>query len=141
MLCRVAALDGREHLLLVEIDHHAALHGIPQPRAHNFARLENHITVRQDGRGAGPAAVRHGSQGARVQAAREWIVDEKPRHSQQLGVIRIFHAIALQGAEIVRIPELGAKCLEEGPVTLAGGPAKLALQVIAQVPLEPLECI
>src|SRR5215475_9893311 len=45
----------------------------------------------------------------------------------------MFHAIALEGPEIVAIPELHEQVLQDSPITLAGGEAKGTLKMILQV--------
>ena len=52
---RMLALNLFEHLLLVNVDQHAAFHRIPQARTLNLAGLEHHVTVGENHRRAEPA--------------------------------------------------------------------------------------
>src|SRR5581483_2123824 len=87
---------------------------------------------KNDGR-AEAAAVLKDFQRLGIEPARKGIVDEEARHEQQLRLVEILQTIALQGAEIIGIPELGTQSLEQGPVTIAMRPAELPLEVPAQV--------
>src|SRR6516162_4098247 len=131
----VTLLDRGEHPLLVQVDEHPPLHRIPQSRALYLARLEYDVAIGQDHRWPEGAAVREHCQRARIEAIDEGIIEEKKRNTQQLLVIRMLQAIALQRAEVVRITELGAQLLEDLPVTVPARKAHLALEVRAQIVL------
>jgi hypothetical protein len=109
----VALLDGVEHLLLVHVDQHAALGGVPQARALHLARLEHHVAVGQDHRGPVAAQVLQGFQCAGVEPVGEGVVDEKARHQQQPRVAHaaaaFLGAVALQRAQVVDVAELAAQ--------------------------------
>src|SRR5207253_9689654 len=65
----------------------------------------------------------------------ERVVDQEERHAQQQRIVEVLQAIALQGAEIVGVSELGAQLLEDRPVAVAAGAAELALQIGAEIGL------
>ena len=132
---RVTLLDRREHPLLVQVDEHPPLDRIPQSRALYLARLEYDIAIGQDHRRPEGAAVREHCQRTRIEAIGEGIIEQKERNTQQLRVVLVLQAIALQRAEVVRITELGAELLEDLPVTVPARKAHLALEVRAQITL------
>src|SRR5262249_54831266 len=47
---RVSPLNVIEHQLFVNVDQYAPFDGVPQTRPSYFARLENHVAVREDHR-------------------------------------------------------------------------------------------
>ena len=63
---------------------------------------------------------------------RKRVMQEEERHGDHLRIARLLDAITLQRAEIVRVSELAAQLLEDGPV------AALALDAerVDQMPLQ-----
>src|SRR5215469_2930931 len=122
-----------EHPLLVQIDEHPPLDRIPQAGAAHLARLEHHVSVGQDDGRAEAAAVRQRFQRVGIEAIRKRVVDQKGRDQQELRIVEILQAIALQRAEIVRVSELRAQRLEDGPVVVALRAAELAREMCAEV--------
>jgi len=132
---RVTLLHGGQHFLLVQVDEHAPLHGIPQSGALHLAWLEHHVAVGEDHSDAKTATALQRRQRARVQSLRERIVEQEERDLQQLRLIEIFEPIALQRAQIIRVAELCPQFLEDHPVALAAGMAEFALQVLTEIGL------
>ena len=133
---RIAPLDGIEHPFLVQVDEHAPADRVPQPGALHLARLKYHIPVRENDRNARAATTRQRCQRTRIQALRERVIDQEERDQQQLRVVEVFQAVALQRPQIVGVTELIPQLLEDGPVALATRRAKLALQMLTQVVLD-----
>jgi len=69
----------------------------------------------------------------RIKPRGEGVVDEKVRDGEQAGVTRIFQAIALESAKIVRVTKLGAELLKEILVMLMAFRANLLLQMTLKV--------
>ena len=53
-----------------------------------------------------------------------------------MDVLGMLDPIALQGAEIVAVPELVEQLLEDGPVAIAAGRAEFAFEVALQIGLD-----
>src|SRR5271166_6311379 len=70
---------------------------------------------------------------ARVEPIRERVVDHEGRDFEEMAVVRIFNAVTLQCAEIVRIAELDPQLLEDGPVALLALFADLAREMMPEV--------
>src|SRR3989440_10008685 len=130
-----APLDGLQHLLLVQVNENAPVHRVPQAGALHLARLEAHVAVGEDDRGSEARTARQRSQRARVEPVRKRVVDQEERYPQQLRIVEVLEAIALQRAQIVGVPELRAQLLENRPVAVAAGAAELALQVGTEIGL------
>ena len=105
-VCRIAFLNVIKLELFVDIDQHVAIHGCEQPGASDLERLENHVTVGQDYRAAISLHMINRIQSIGKEPVREWIFHEKVRNRQQVWIARIFRAVTLEGAKIVRIPQL-----------------------------------
>ena len=68
-----------------------------------------------------------GVERAGIQPIRERVVQEKEGDAKQLGLARALDAVSLERTEIVRVPELAAKVLENLPVAaLALGAERVA---------------
>src|SRR5882762_800003 len=132
---RKAPLDGIQHLLLVQVNEDSAVYRVPQARALHLARLENHIAVGEDDRGSETPATRERCQRTRIEPVRERVVHQEERHPQQLRIVEVLQAIALQSAEIVGVTELRAQLFENRPVAVAARAAELALQMGAEIGL------
>jgi hypothetical protein len=131
----IAPLDRAQHQLLVQVDEHPAGHRVPEPGTLHLARLKHHVPVREDHGASETGAARERAQGAGIEALRKRVIDQERGHSEQLRVIEVLQPVALQGPEVIGVPELRSQPLEQRPVTVAAGAAKLTLQVFAQVPL------
>src|SRR5205085_4376654 len=107
----------------------------PQAGALHLARLEDHIAVGENDRGSEARAARQRSQRARVEPVRKRVVHQEERHPQQLRIVEVLEAIALQRAQVVGVSELRAQLLENRPVAVASGAAELALQMGAELGL------
>ena len=83
MARRMLTLNRFKHLLLVNVDQHAATDRIPQARTLNLARLEYHVTVGEDHRRAEPAEVGNDLKRTRIKSLGEGVVDKKARHQEQ----------------------------------------------------------
>lgn len=77
---RIVALHGVEHLLLVDVDQHAAGNSSPKARALNLARLKDHVAIGQDHSAPEGVQALDDIKGVRIEALRERIVDEEGRH-------------------------------------------------------------
>src|SRR5881275_1365795 len=75
------------------------------------------------------------AQRARVEPVRKRVVHQEERHPQQLRIVEVLEAIALQRAQVVGVSELRAQLLENRPVAVAAGAAELALQMSAEIGL------
>src|ERR1700675_1341118 len=69
---------------------------------------------------------------------REWIFHEKVRNREQVWIARILRAVALEGAEIVRIPQLRAQLFENRPISLLPRPTDFLLKVMLEVGCNPI---
>src|SRR5207245_5199619 len=104
----------------------------PEARSLDLARLKHHVAVGEDDRGAEARAALERGERARKEPLPEWVVDQEERHAQQQRIVEVLQAIALRGAEIVGVSELGAQLLEDRPVAVAAGAAALALPLGAR---------
>ena len=77
MARRVVPLNVGQHLLLVDVDENPAFDRIPQARSFHFARLEDHVSIGQDGRFPKGAGVFEGVERTRVQPVGKRIVHKK----------------------------------------------------------------
>ena len=75
---------------------------------------------------------------AREEPVRERIRDEEVRDVEDAQVARALDAVALQGAEVVGVAELGPQLLEDRPVVGAAVGADLGVEVPAQVLGDPI---
>src|SRR5215831_12823238 len=99
----------------------------------NFAGLEDDIAVRQD---HGPAQARKPFQyieGGREQPIGEGVVHQERRHREKLYIARVLRPVALESSDIVAIAQLREQILKDPPITLAGGDAKGALEMVLEV--------
>src|SRR3954468_9751087 len=116
---RVPALDVGEHLFLVNVDEDATVDGLPETRALDLSRLKDDVSVGEDdGRPLSSEAL-DGVERARVEAVREWVVDEVGRDHQEPRVVSDLGAVVLQGAEVIGVAELGAQLFEDRSVASA----------------------
>jgi hypothetical protein len=106
---RVALLDVVQLPLLVDVDEHAALDGVQQPGALDLARLEDHVAVGDDDGESPGAEPLDQQQRPRQEAVGERVVQQEERDLQELRVARVLGPVALQGAEVVRVPDLARR--------------------------------
>src|SRR5215472_11753617 len=133
MLGRIALLDVVQLLLLVNVNQHLAIDGFPQAGALDLARLEDHVAVGEDHARAQLLAVRDGVERTRIEPVGEWVIEQERGHFEDVRIARILDAVALEGAEIIRVAEFLAELLEQHPVALLPLSAKGPSQVFAQV--------
>ena len=62
----------------------------------------------------------------------------KAAHVEQAQIVHVLDAVLLQGAEVVRVADLRAPCLEDGPVALLAVAPDLALEVAHEVGNHPI---
>ena len=87
----------------MDVNQHAALDGLVQPRALDLPGLEDDVAVGQDDRlppGLDPVDQ---IQRGREQAIGEGIGQQVEGNLQEVRVARVLGPIALQGAEVIRI--------------------------------------
>jgi hypothetical protein len=134
---REQAPDVVEHRLLVDVDQHAAVDRVPQPRALDLAWLEDDVAVGQDHRRPDARQLRERVERAGEDALAERVVDQEARHLQQRmrldAAPRHVLPVQLQRAEVVGVAELVAQLLEARPVQRGALGAERAHQVLAQV--------
>jgi hypothetical protein len=70
---------------------------------------------------------------AREQPVREGVVHEERRHGEQVGVAPVADAVALEGAQVVGVPELPPQLLEELEVLFGGAGAHLAVEIAPEI--------
>jgi len=129
---RMAPLDVVERLFLVDIDEHRIDH-FGQPGALDLMRLKDDVAVGQDhGRSIIAEPLQHLESGGK-QPRGERIVEEIGRHPQEFDFARMLDTETLQRAQIVPIPELGKKVVENPPIAVAGVAAVSALEMILQI--------
>src|SRR5512140_783157 len=138
MAGRVALLDVVEHLLLVDVDEDPALDRVPQSRSLDLARLEDHVAVGQDDRGPPLAKMPEHVECPRIEPVRKRIVHEERGHLQQARIVRVIETVALQGAEVIRVTQLGSQLLEDLPIAIPALGPELAREVRAQIVLHPI---
>src|SRR5207244_2264113 len=115
----VALLDITELLLLVDVYQHISLDGLGDAGALDLARLENDVAVGQDNRPRPAAELLENVERSRVQPIGERVIHQIRGHRQQMDVLWVLHAIALQGAEIVAIAQIIEQLLEDRPIAVA----------------------
>src|SRR5256714_1278112 len=130
-----APLDGLQHILLLEGNEDSPVHPTPHAGALHLWRLENHLAVGEGDRGFQARATRPRGPSTTHKAVCKQVDLQEEGHPQQLRIVEVLQAIALQSAQIVRVPELRAQLLEDRPVTVASGATEFALQMAAEVGL------
>src|SRR3546814_1581793 len=104
--------------LLVQINENRAINRLRQPRDVDLARLKDHVAVGED-RGLAPLSdVFDDLQCARIEALCERIVEQEAANGEDRRIVRLRTAIALQGAQVIRITEFGAQLLKNAPILL-----------------------
>src|ERR1700758_1682369 len=118
MVCGVTFEDVIQFNFFVHVNQYVAIDGGEQRRASDFPRLKYYVAVRQDYGHAILLHVVNNVERIGEEPVGEGILNQKFRNRQQVGVARILTAIALQGAQIIRIPKLGAQFFKKLPVAL-----------------------
>ena len=108
------------------------------PDALDLARLEHDVAVGEDDRLAEAWRRARGVERAGKQPVGERVVDQERRHRQQVRIARVHQSVALQGAQVVGVAELGAQRLEDLEVQLGPRGADLLEQVAAEVGAHPV---
>src|SRR5262249_6835658 len=128
-----ARLDVVQLQLLVHVDQDVALDRLEQARVLHLERLEHDVPVGEDGGRAPRARVLDCVERAGEESVGERVAQEKHGDGEQVGTVRILDPESLQGAEVVRIPQLLADLLEQLPVPilliLADGPPEMPAHV------------
>ena len=132
MVGRMAPRDVVERLFLMDIDEHRIDH-FGQSGALDLVRLKNDVAVGQDdGRSNVSETLQH-LEGGGKQPGGERIVEQVRGHPQQFDFARMLDTEALQCAQIVPIPELDKKVVENPPIAVAGVAPISALEMILQI--------
>src|SRR5581483_4684154 len=129
----VPPLDVVELRLLVDVDEDATLDGFEQPRSRDLERLEDDVAIGEDDRRSERPHVLERLERTGEEPVRERVVHEVGRDGEQVWLAGMFHAVALERSQVVRVPELGAKLLEYLPVLLLPPVPDLLREVAFQV--------
>ena len=122
--------DIVELLFFVQIDKDLTSDRLKQAGTVDLARLEDHITVGEDGRRPPLLDVFDDLQRAGKEAVNKWIVEQEAGNGEDARIARILAAIALQRAKIIRVSQLGSQLLEEAPEVPRTLGADLAIKVL-----------
>ena len=98
-----------------------------------LVRLKDHVAIRENYRLTELFDIIHRVEGIRKEPVGKGILEQEMRDGEQVGIAGILCPVALQGAEIIGIAELGAELLEECPVSLLPLMADLFLQMVLKV--------
>jgi hypothetical protein len=120
----------------MDVDEHMPANRLADSRVLDFAGLKDDVPVRQDDRGTAQASQQ--LEGPWEQPIGERVVHEEGGHGQQLHLARVLDPEALESADVVSVAKLGKKVFENTPIALARGDAEAALEMILQVPLDPV---
>src|SRR5581483_2608133 len=129
----IASLDVVELQLLVDVDQHAAFDRVEETRALDLPRLEHDVAVRKDDRRPEAVQALEHVERLRIEPVRKRIVDQERRHGEEVWIARIGRAVALECSQVVRVPELAAKLLEELPVAFLPLRANFLREIPAEV--------
>src|SRR4030095_782653 len=136
VLSRVTPLDIIQRLFLVDVNQHVTLYRFEDAGAFDLARLKDHVAVRQDDRLSPRAKFFQHVERSGIQTIGEGVVDQERRHRQQVNILRMLDPVALQGAEVIAIAQIGKQLFEDRPVALAGGNSELTVEVALDVVLD-----
>jgi hypothetical protein len=135
---RVATLHVGQLLLLVDVDEDVPPDGLEESGTLDLARLKNHVPVREDDdRPPLPAMLYHVER-VREEPVREGVFDEVGRDGEQVRVVGVLDAVALEGAEVVGVAQFGAQLFEDDPVAPGALAPYLALQEAPEVAGDPV---
>ena len=119
---RVPALDVGQHLLLVHVDEHAAVEGLPEARPVDLAGLEDGVAVGQDDGRAERGRVLRRPRAHRGRGGRRTGSRAGTPTAGAAWVVTVLEPVALEGAEVVGVAQLLAELLED-PSSAAPPPA------------------
>jgi hypothetical protein len=103
MIGGVFGFDVGELLFLVDVDEDAAFEGFPEAAALDLAGLEDDVAVGEDDGSAPLADVLDDIEREWVEARGEGVIDEEAGELEELHVVGVFDAVALQCAEVVGV--------------------------------------
>src|SRR6267143_4571045 len=115
---RIALEDVVEFKLFVYVDQHLTLDGGKQRGASDFPGLKYHVAVRQNDRPAKLPHLINDVERNGKEPVGEWVFHEKLRNRQHIRVARILTAVALEGAQIIRVPQFRAQLFKKFPIAL-----------------------
>src|SRR3974390_2223252 len=104
---RIEPFDVGKLVLLMNVDQHPVVERFPEARALYLARLEHGVSVRQDHGQTPLPDMCYGVERAGIEAPDERIVSQPVPHPQKRRIVQLLSAVALEGANIIGVAELG----------------------------------